>query len=98
MESSTPPADPATLRGQSAEAKSLRVVIQETTKLWRKHHLTYDQTKQVVTEKWRCPAEKGQRQAELPASGAHSLPMQRRPDGPRRGPRALLHHAVGRAI
>lgn len=38
------------LRGQSSEAKSLRLVAQETTKLWRKHHLTYDQTKQVVAQ------------------------------------------------
>lgn len=28
----------------------MRLVAQETTKLWRKHHLTYDQTKQVVAQ------------------------------------------------
>lgn len=48
MEPATPPADPAALRGHSADAKSLRVVVQDTTKRWRKHHLAYDQTKQVV--------------------------------------------------
>ena len=48
MEQTKHPPDDPTLRGQSAEAKSLRAVAQETAKLWRKGHLTYDQTKQVV--------------------------------------------------
>ncbi len=38
------------VRGQTAEAKSLRMVARETAKLWRKHHLTYDQTKYVVEQ------------------------------------------------
>lgn len=42
--------DNAELRGQMAEANSLRPVIQDTIKLWRKHHLTYDQTKHVVEQ------------------------------------------------
>lgn len=40
----------AELRGQIAEANSLREVVRETVKLWRKHHLTYDQTKHVVED------------------------------------------------
>jgi integrase/recombinase XerD len=43
-------ADDPRLRGQSSEAKSLRLVVQDTLKLWRKHHLTYDQSKQVVAQ------------------------------------------------
>jgi integrase/recombinase XerD len=38
-------------RGQTAKAPSpadLAVVVRETTRLWRKHHLGYDQTKYVV--------------------------------------------------
>ncbi len=38
------------VRGQSAEATSLRAVIRDTAKLWRKHHLTYDQTKHIVAQ------------------------------------------------
>jgi integrase/recombinase XerD len=38
------------LRGQKANAQSLASVIQETFRLWRKHHLGYDQTKYVVEE------------------------------------------------
>jgi integrase/recombinase XerD len=36
------------VRGQSPEANSLRAVAHDTAKLWRKHHLSYDQTKHVV--------------------------------------------------
>jgi len=36
------------LRGQPAMAQSLDPVVQETLRLWRKHHLGYDQTKYVV--------------------------------------------------
>lgn len=37
------------VRGHSDNANSaLSVVIQEQVKLWRRHHLTYDQTKRVV--------------------------------------------------
>jgi integrase/recombinase XerD len=36
------------LRGQPASAHSLDDVVQETFRLWRKHHLSYDQTKYVV--------------------------------------------------
>ena len=43
-------ADDPRLRGQAPEAKSLRLVVQDTLKLWRKHHLTYDQSKQVVAQ------------------------------------------------
>lgn len=38
------------LRGQTGEANSLREVVRETVKLWRKHHLTYDRTKHVVED------------------------------------------------
>jgi len=38
------------LRGQSVEAKSLQAVVLETVKLWRRHHLSYDQTKHVVEQ------------------------------------------------
>jgi integrase/recombinase XerD len=50
MKRSKSPANEPTLRGQTAEAKSLQAVIQDTTKLWRKHHLTYDQTKHIVEQ------------------------------------------------
>ena len=37
------------VRGHSDNANSaLSVAIQEQVKLWRRHHLTYDQTKRVV--------------------------------------------------
>jgi integrase/recombinase XerD len=36
------------LRGQRAIPHSLDLVIQQTLRLWRKHHLGYDQTKYVV--------------------------------------------------
>jgi integrase/recombinase XerD len=42
--------DSAELRGQTAEANSVRDMVQETAKLWSKHHLTYDQTKHVVKQ------------------------------------------------
>jgi len=48
MEQTNHPANNPILRGQSAAAKSLRQVAQETAKLWCKHHLTYDQTKQLA--------------------------------------------------
>ena len=41
------------LRGQTAKAQStpgLSAVIQETSRLWRKHHFTYDQTKYIVEQ------------------------------------------------
>ena len=41
------------MRTQSQKAKSdtgLQVVIQATEKLWRRHHLTYDQTRYVAKE------------------------------------------------
>ena len=38
----------AKLRGQRAIPHSLDLVIQQTLRLWRKHHLGYDQTKYVV--------------------------------------------------
>jgi len=36
------------LRGQTTIAHSLSQVVQETFRLWRRHHLGYDQTKYVV--------------------------------------------------
>jgi len=50
MDAVSRPADDPRLRDQSPEAKSLHLVVQDTLKLWRKHHLTYDQTKQVVAQ------------------------------------------------
>jgi len=50
MDAVSRPADDPRLRAQSPEAKSLHLVVQDTLKLWRKHHLTYDQTKQVVAQ------------------------------------------------
>lgn len=50
MERTKRPVNDPTLRGQSAEAKSVRQVAPETAKLWRKEHRTYDQTKQVVVQ------------------------------------------------
>jgi integrase/recombinase XerD len=44
------PSRTRTLRGQTTKAQSLASVIQETLRLWRKHHLGYDQTKYVVEE------------------------------------------------
>ncbi len=38
------------VRGQNHEANSLREVVRQTAKLWRMHHLTYDQTKHVVEQ------------------------------------------------
>lgn len=38
------------VRGQKQEANSLSEVALQTAKLWRKHHLTYDQTKHVVEQ------------------------------------------------
>src|SRR5215471_18783169 len=36
------------VRGQNQNATSIREVAHQTAKLWRKYHLTYDQTKHVV--------------------------------------------------
>src|SRR3981081_3122603 len=44
---------PRNPRGQIAMARSrgdLEEVVRETTRLWRKHHLGYDQTKYVVEQ------------------------------------------------
>jgi integrase/recombinase XerD len=41
------------VRGQNTQAKSplgLTEVLRETTKLWRKHHLSYDQSRYVVAQ------------------------------------------------
>jgi integrase/recombinase XerD len=38
------------LRSQKVNAQSLASVIQQTFRLWRKHHLGYDQAKYVVEE------------------------------------------------
>ena len=38
------------LRGQKGEAKSLQSLVLETVKLWKKHHLSYDQSKHVVEQ------------------------------------------------
>ena len=38
------------IRGQTAEANSLKEVMLETVKLWKKHHLSYDQSKHVVEQ------------------------------------------------
>ena len=38
------------VRGQNQEANSVREVARETAKLWRKHHLSYDQSKHVVEQ------------------------------------------------
>ena len=33
-----------------SEANSLKMVVLETVKLWKKHHLSYDQSKHVVEQ------------------------------------------------
>lgn len=38
------------LRGQKAITHSLDEVVRQTFRLWRKHHLGYDQTKYVVEQ------------------------------------------------
>ncbi len=53
--SSTSPPPPALaddeLRGQTPKAPSdLAEAIDQTVRLWRKHHLTYDQTKYLVEQ------------------------------------------------
>jgi integrase/recombinase XerD len=40
----------AELRGQRAIPHSMELVIQRTVRLWRKHHLRYDQTKYIVEQ------------------------------------------------
>ena len=42
--------DEEELRGQTDEANSLKSVVLETVKLWKKHHLSYDQSKHVVEQ------------------------------------------------
>ena len=42
--------DEEELRGQTDEANSLGAVVLETVKLWRRHHMSYDQTKHVVEQ------------------------------------------------
>jgi integrase/recombinase XerD len=49
----TKPPSSHQVRGQSAKAQStagLAVVIRDTAQLWRKHHLSYDQSKYVVEQ------------------------------------------------
>lgn len=41
---------PAKVRGQKHEANSLRDIATQMAKLWRKYHLTYDQSKHVVEQ------------------------------------------------
>ncbi len=36
------------VRGQTEEANSLQDIARQTARLWRKHHLTYDQSKHIV--------------------------------------------------
>jgi integrase/recombinase XerD len=50
MDGSKRGANSTRLRGQTVEAQSLRAVARATAKLWRTHHLTYDQTKHVVAQ------------------------------------------------
>lgn len=50
MDDDTPGQHSSRVRGQRDEANSLRAVARATAKLWRKHHLTYDQTKHVVEQ------------------------------------------------
>lgn len=38
------------VRGQNQKANSVQEVARETAKLWRKHHLSYDQSKHVVEQ------------------------------------------------
>jgi len=43
----------STVRGHTPKANSqhgLTEVLRETTKLWRKHHLSYDQSRYVVAQ------------------------------------------------
>ena len=44
------PEDEQEFRGQTNKAKSLTGVVLKTVKLWRKHHLSYNQTKQVIEQ------------------------------------------------
>jgi integrase/recombinase XerD len=38
------------VRGQTGEPNSLQDIAKQTARLWRRHHLTYDQTKHVVEQ------------------------------------------------
>lgn len=48
MTNSKPAIQSARVRGQTEKANSLLNLARQTVRLWRKHHLTYDQTKHVV--------------------------------------------------
>lgn len=48
MTNSKPASQSARVRGQTQKANSLLNLARQTVLLWRKHHLTYDQTKHVV--------------------------------------------------
>jgi integrase/recombinase XerD len=48
MANSKPAIQPRRVRGQCEEANSLLDLARQTARLWRKHHLTYDQTKHVI--------------------------------------------------
>lgn len=50
MPNRKPVSQPAKVRGQKQQANSLRDVATQTVKLWRKYHLTYDQSKHVVEQ------------------------------------------------
>lgn len=70
----------AEVRGHSAKANSpsLHRIAQETAKLWRKHHLDYDQTKHVVEQArkaldLRPPAERHRTVERLDASEVERL-------------------------
>lgn len=42
------PSKQGKVRGQTGQAKFLTRIARQTARLWRRHHLTYDQTKHVV--------------------------------------------------
>lgn len=63
------------VRGQKQEANSLQAIASQTAKLWRKHHLTYDQTKHVVEQN--APGARSGGAARAPSDGGTF--------GPRRG-------------
>src|SRR5580700_8800643 len=48
MANSKPAIPSASVRGHTEKANSLRNIARQTARLWRKHHLTYDQSKHVV--------------------------------------------------
>lgn len=79
----TPPKSaqkPGEVRGHSAKANSpsLQLIARETAKLWRKHHLNYDQTKHVVEQarkelKLAAPAERQRTVERLDAGEVEKL-------------------------